>query len=352
MFTLFPIQSKTRRIAAAVVLLIAVAAVSLYRWSESASRADRGAAFVLETMHIAQLPPHAHEPSLNKLHDAGHGVFLGSDAYVATEDFWITEFRWDVRNAPLVVLHHSTLQRLDETDGVCPIFYQELITGALDANYAPVIFPEPYGMFVASGTPLMLHAIVHNPFPPYGPGGFYRDVSAALRMRVERAATGRRSRRVEYQRLRIDDTPCAYAQDMEGLRAPNGVENIGLVLDDTFAIPARSDHAEFRGARVNGVSTAEYTFRRPGALLGFGGHLHGWEGGEKLIVSLNGRRIAQLITKKRASPPWEWETQQLWTRRRIRPGDIISIAAIYSNPSGKALLGASMGMLGFYFAPD
>ncbi|MEK7560847.1 MAG: hypothetical protein AAB539_02725 [Patescibacteria group bacterium] len=293
--------------------------------------------FVIETNALASFPSHPHTPLKDKIFSAGHGVYLLSPVVAAGDDLWVTGLRWEVQNAPPHIVHHAVFQRIDRMDPVCPRSWEELFTGSIDTIHTSVVFPSPYGIFLPKGTPLEVNVMAHNPVSPHGPGGIYENVSVRLVMDVERATVSRRHRRLEYRRLRLDDSPCADPVTVE-----------------TFVIPARSAHARFTAAQArNGpFHTAEYTFMSSGMLFGVGGHIHAWEGGESVGVFLNGDILASLVSRQTADNLWSWETPHIKLFRRVAKGDVLSIDATYSNPQAAPLVDSAMGQIGFYFAPD
>lgn len=82
-----------------------------------------------------------------------------------------------------------------------------------------------------------------------------------------------------------------------------------------------------------------------------GGHLHPWEGGEKVDIFINGELIKSSVPMRTSNNLWSWVTPGYPVAVSVQPGDEIAIAATYSNPYDIPIIGA-MGMLGFYFAPD
>ncbi|MBI4134061.1 MAG: hypothetical protein HY475_01410, partial [Candidatus Terrybacteria bacterium] len=128
----------------------------------------------------------------------------------------------------------------------------------------------------------------------------------------------------------IDDEPC--------------VDAIG-----TFAVPPRAEHFE-RGADNSRVQDpARYVFAREGTIVLMGAHIHSWEGGEKVAAFLNGDPVAEFLPYQVGAEPWIWTLPiQQPENLAVRAGDVLSIAATYTNPTERSVRGA-MGMLGFWF---
>ncbi|MEK7560848.1 MAG: hypothetical protein AAB539_02730 [Patescibacteria group bacterium] len=340
-----------RHIATARTIIIASASCVLVfgfiAW-RIVSDATHGSAvsrqFTIKTRPILQLVPHPHNPSTDTVVAQGHGVVAVSDIWVTDTPLWVTALEWRAENAPQEVIHHALVQRLDRPDPLCPAsWFQEIATTAIDAP-RHIEFPEPFGIFLPAGTPIGISAMLHNPLPPYGSGGTYDNVAARLNLTVEAATLSRRFRALEYNRLRLSGTPCVYP-----LR-----KNVAPA--EVFSIPAGARHWTMAAARPEDghAESGAYVVQRPGTLVGFGGHTHGWEGGEELALLLNGRALFSLNSRQKGDWLWLWETPFYWIRRRVRleAGDVLSISATYSNLFAEDLTGSAMGMVGFYAAWD
>ena len=298
-----------------------------------------GAAWTVTTERIPLLTPHLHEydPRYEETADGGgsseaaiftHGVEAFSEITVAPQDLWVTGYRLAIHNAPGITLHHAGITRMDEANPVCPQYRKELL-GMAPPVEEPIMFPEPYGVFVAKGTPLQLYAMFHNPLPPFGPGGTYENVSASVTIEGIPAESVSRAP-LEYVRLHIDDEPCADA--------------IG-----TFVVPPRAEHFERGADNSRAQDPARYRFAHEGTIVLMGAHIHSWEGGEKVAAFLNGDSVAEFLPYRVGAEPWSWTLPiQQPENLAVRADDVLSIAATYGNPAERSVRGA-MGMLGFWF---
>ncbi|OHA53076.1 MAG: hypothetical protein A2991_00950 [Candidatus Terrybacteria bacterium RIFCSPLOWO2_01_FULL_58_14] len=299
--------------------------------------------WALESAHVPLLTPHIHEydptdpdEALAQEDPAKALVFLHgrpADSEVATaqQDLWVKSFRVIVNNAPEKILCHAGLIRPDEAGPVCPQYRDELFATALPVT-EPVVFPEPYGMFLPKGTPLQFSAFFHNPLPPFGPGGTYEDFSASVVMETVPGSAAARTP-LEFVRLHIEDNLCAGAQ--------------GAV--PAFTVPPATQHYERSGADAVAGDPSRYVFARDGRVVVWGAHLHPWEGGEKVTALLNGDPVAEFVPRYVGPDPWTWELPLQYPENlTVQAGDVLSISATYSNPNDEVWNGAH-GMLGFWF---
>jgi hypothetical protein len=79
--------------------------------------------------------------------------------------------------------------------------------------------------------------------------------------------------------------------------------------------------------------------------------LHAWDGGKFIDVFLNDTALVRLKSAHSDQDQWSWRSPRFLPFLRVAKGDILSIAATYTNLSSKPLVSV-MGILGFYFAPD
>ena len=95
-----------------------------------------------------------------------------------------------------------------------------------------------------------------------------------------------------------------------------------------------------------------YTFKKSSTLVLIGSHTHGWAGGEKISVYLNGGLLEEFHSVRKDEHPWSWATPSALTNLHVRAGDTISFTATYSNLHDQPLLHEAMGMVVIAFAPD
>ena len=134
---------------------------------------------------VPALYPHEHEVE-DSVFDAGHHVVTFKQITIQ-EDIWVTGFEFSLKNAPQEVLHHAGIYIPDRPNRICPnaLYGEELYPVSSETN-TPIVFPEPYGIFLAEGTQLATEVMYHNPFPPFGSGKIYKDVSAAIVMSIQK----------------------------------------------------------------------------------------------------------------------------------------------------------------------
>ncbi len=292
---------------------------------------DNSAKITLYSKTIGTLAPHTHS-SLDSILDGGHGevVQLENEGFVINEDTWVTGFRWEIENAPIETLHHFILTRQDKPALLCPNGFsdkEEILTVGSDTLANEFHFPPSYGIFLPKGTPLGLEAIMHNPLPPFGPGGTYKEVRVKVTLFIgEKEQTYTPVQRV---RLSLEDPACTPRSS-------------------TFDVPAQS--TSFVKKMDSPIS--KYTFKTAATILLMGAHTHAWEGGERVSVYLNEELLHEFVPKRKNSDPWSWATPATFSSIRVRAGDTIRITATYSNAHDQPLLNDAMGMIMIAFAPD
>lgn len=300
---------------------------------------DKPLQLTIETAPVPILYPHEHELQ-DSIFDAGHGVWVFSEPIVVQEDTWITKFEVDTGTAPMTVLHHAGIVLPNEPNQICPnspheIYKKEIFSVTPDMAESPIEFPEPYGIFISKDTPMVLGIMLHNPFPPYGLGEIYYDVSVRVVMDIELDNPSISKKPLEYYRLHIDETPCP-----------------GAVYQEVFTVPPFTDNFVKEGGERNGFKPSAFTFTESGEIIYMISHLHPWEGGEQLNVSLNKSNLYTFFPTQLSKELWSWVIPHKRDKVfRVNFGDVLSITSIYSNPEPVPIVGA-MGMLVFYFAPD
>src|SRR3989344_7877677 len=160
-----------------------------------------------------ELPSHEHADA-DSAGDNGHHVNSRAPLFVAPQDLWITAIQLELKNAPDVTLHHANFLRFDRLEppcGVRPpdnyIYPAQILDFAQDQMHSPLAeFPPGYALFVAKGTKLMLEAEFHNPEPPVGPGGSYKDVSVRVTMHL--ASSSANLAPLHFRTLFLEDHAC------------------------------------------------------------------------------------------------------------------------------------------------
>ncbi|MEX2007999.1 MAG: hypothetical protein WD850_00670 [Candidatus Spechtbacterales bacterium] len=288
----------------------------------------------IEAERIPLLTPHEHVVG-DSLYNPSHHQLVSSDVIVVPEDIWVTGVSFSLTNADAATLHHAILHRLDRSDPVCPNYAAAsvFVFGA-DGALRQISFTDPYALFLPKDTPLLLQVMLHNPLPPYGPGKEYTNVRPMMTLDVEPATEANNKVPVESYRLHVSDTPC----------------NVTSASGEVFSVPPRTEHFIKKGEEVNGMNSAKVVFPADGTIIGMGAHLHAWEGGEQVDVSVNGNLLETLASEKMSDAPWSWKTAYRYPATiPVRKGDVLSLTATYSNPGPLSIEGA-MGMLSVFFA--
>ncbi|MBI4088439.1 hypothetical protein HY418_03640 [Candidatus Kaiserbacteria bacterium] len=288
----------------------------------------------LEAESLDVLPPHEHDPSRDSVADSVHHYTSLSQVFVPAEDVWISKIEFEVVNAPDTVLHHALLHEMDAQDAFCPPtpsrFGSELLSGfGADQMHTPFYaFPEGYALRIPAGKAIRLDATLHNPLPPIGPGGTYHDVQVRARLHLVEPGRGN-SIPLSSKLLYVQDVPC-------------GKDFVFTIPPNSTAFNTRSD-----GALHNPGSSM--TFEHSARIVYWFAHLHGSEGGRELIVRKNNQEIARFKMYQDPHDPYRWNTPHDTTDITLGAGDVLSIEAVYDNPSDESVQGA-MGMLLIYFA--
>lgn len=288
----------------------------------------------LETTHLQVLRPHPHTVGLDSATDEDHHVEISSGIYVAPEDLWVRGMNAIIRNTPPFTVHHATLMRLDGNNKECPTEAGEWIVSFTQdqSHNLRAVFPKGYAMFIPKGAMLRFNGAFHNPEPPLGRGETYKDVYLQLHLDLVRSGTEKLTP-VSFHLLRLADAQCRSGES-------------GYV----FAVAPRS-HAYSVASSGKEGDTSIFVANATSTIVYWGGHLHGWEGGERLIVRKNGGVIADFETKKAMFDRYRFDTPHGVTSIHLEKGDTISLEAIYDNPTDSTIRGA-MGQLGIFLAEE
>ncbi len=306
---------------------------------------ESSSSIALETEIAPVLYPHEHRGG-DSVYDPKHYGFKNSKVWKVPYDLWITSIKPEIENAPTQVIHHGTIAVLNEKDQICPSLRNKNLkppytTGAVKKIYSvssdtynPWIISGNYGIFLKKGTPVVLISMLHNPEPPVGPGGIYKNVRLKVILGISRDAKNLKFKPLEYYKLHLDDKPCTGAEEQE-----------------VFTVPPRTKTFVKKAVPDPAGNPGQFIFNRSGTIIGLGGHFHPWQGGEKVSVFINDRPHTEFYPRLTTRDPWSWRILSNVRGIRINKGDKISISATYSNPNDYPVRGA-MGMLGIIFAPD
>ena len=316
-------------------ILLALAGCFLLVWIYYAFLSKKVGTLRVATETIPTVQSHVHpvgDP------DALHANWHGSrELTIVPEDMWVTSIRPIVVNAPLDILHHVLLYEAGPPNALCEKTFdtvREWYAASMNTARDPVVFDEPYGIFFKKGTPLVIEAMEHTPEIPYGPGGFYNNVTIAVELNYILARNNKtRSIPVQFYRLRLDDTPCAYPMRHEAFTVPKGARN--------FVKQPNTANVDDGG---------KYVFKESGEIIVFGANFWPWKGGTMMRALLNGKTVASLMAQKNANA-WSWTIPQQKENIVVQKGDIITAVMEYSNPFIDKDIKDASGMLGFYFAP-
>jgi hypothetical protein len=285
----------------------------------------------ITTEPVSTLLPHTHGASDTVL-DPAHGVTVASVPVEIPETMWVTEASIQVEHAPFGVIHHLHLYRVS-SEGAPSSPENSIFQAGQDAR-ASTRFPAPSGILLRAGERIMLTGMLHNPLPPLGEGGIYKDVTVTATLSGVGEGEGR------YVPLSFSQT-----QVSDTVRDDNA--------DTLFSVPAGASH-QTRSSMDNPPGSAEraHTFREDGWIVSMGAHLHAWEGGEQVVVYVNGKRV-RTFRSHLADPdiPWSFRTEIEPALIRVKRGDMLTVSATYSNPGETALEGA-MGVAGIFYTQN
>jgi hypothetical protein len=174
--------------------------------------------------------------------------------------------------------------------------------------------------------------MLHNPLPPFGPGGVYRDISVELTLH----ATSQESLKpLDYTMIGLGESFCSGDERDKNIA--------------TFSVPANVEHFVKKDGTHDG--TGHYAFPVAGTILYMHGHFHPWMGGENVQVFMNNAFVTTFLPERMNDEAWSWTVPEQYVNVPVKKGDVLSLQATYSNPNSETLPGA-MGILGFFFAPD
>jgi hypothetical protein len=285
----------------------------------------------VETQSLPALVPHLHGPS-DTVSDVHHGVVVTSLPVVVPEDIWVTEIVVKTENAPWNIIHHMDVNRLDK-DGSINRLRHHIFTYGQDTP-GNIHFPAPAGIFLAKGQKIGIEATLHNPIPPLGEGGIYKDVIVTVEFRG------------------VPDGQDRYVPI--NFHFPRVTDSIDPNDDDSmFTVPAHADHQVFYSKDNPPSSDGEkHIFDADGWIIHMGAHMHAWQGGERVDAYINGKEIKTYYSKLTDPEiPWSWQTGGRMVLIRVKKDDVLTLSTTYSNPGNEDVQGA-MAMMGIFYTRD
>ena len=304
----------------------------------SADEREIDSPVILESHHLAVLPPHVHGAG-DSLADEWHHYILTAPVTVAPRDIYATGFDYQFFNAPSSTVHHMSLFDSTVPNPNCPKLPtgNELFSYSADRMYDnSVRLPPGFALFIKKGTPLRMYVMLHNPQPPIGPGGTYHDVYTRVELKETTDAPDS-LRLVHPYLLHLDQVPCAFT----------GEDGSGSFM---FSVPPKSNGFRFNG---NGKTdrAASKTFDHPATIINLTGHVHVHQGGQELTVYKNDDELFVFRPSIAAASPYLYYIYPAPATYHVIAGDTVWLSAMYDNPASVATEGA-MGMAGFYYVED
>lgn len=285
---------------------------------------------VLETEHAQLLEPHTHDTG-DSINDEGHHRIVKSNVATVPEDIWITGATLEVVNAPSVVLHHALVATPDKRSFTCPELNRALFGFGADHLYDNSLnLPEGYAIFMPKNSRIGMGAMFHNPLPPQGPGGAYKDVSAKLTLHIISKEKNPNLIPVSQYGLHLDDVGCKTGDDQY-----------------EFTVPPNTNEYAYSGNNDFGANPAQTVMNHDGKIVYSLGHLHAWQGGKSLLLRKNGEEITRFEPVASAENPYQYDTPRQTREFSFKTGDTLGIEAMYDNPHSIPLRGA-MGIVSMY----
>jgi hypothetical protein len=299
-----------------------------YTWSDTI--------LTLETKSIPILAPHPHNPQKDTIVDKGHGIEVLSKPYPLKEDLWVTGYDFENVNTDANTLHHAMLVTTKTPDTWCqegPDRRSYMILTEDQMHDPHVRFPKGYALHIPADTPLVLYAMYHNTEPSIGTGRTYENVSARIRLHIAEPSEKHPLKALTYYSPHLADDPCLPKDEGYFFSIPANVKDYHVTGENTPLHPER------------------LSFDYPVTVKYWGAHLHGWEGGKNLLVKKNGELVHNFATVPSTINPIEYNTPQGPADLRLEPGDVLSLEAIYDNPTDKPVIGA-MGILYLFVSEE
>ena len=300
--------------------------------------AESAVPVVLETQHLALLSPHKHGPEDSVTDTWHHETLVAPDA-IAPRDLYVTGIHFNFENAPTSTIHHMSLTDPTKPNDTCPNYPTgaELFSFSADRLYENEIrFPEGYALRIRKGTPLHMYIMLHNPEPPLGPGGTYKDVYTRVTL-LESDKVPATLKLVHPYLLHLDDVACAYGK-------ADGSEGV------IFTVPAKTLDYEFSGRGKTDAASSK-VFTHAATLVNLTAHLHAHQFGRAVVVHKNDAVLYTFKPVATPNDPYFFPLYRASTTFHVNAGDRVWLTAIYDNPSSVPVHGA-MGAAGFYYTED
>ncbi len=290
---------------------------------------------VFETAHMPILHPHQHDAG-DAAGDPAHHAYIMSPIFMAEKDAWISEISFDIHNAPDTIVHHASLLNHSEPHQTCAnLPFSQMYIMAQDSMHVPTMtFPSGTGMRIKKGQLVQLSIMIHNPFPPVGPGEAYYNVYGTLKLNLRPDNESAQTKAIRPYLLHLDEEPCVIR-----------------TMDQTdayvFTVPPKTHDYTFTGSGLSS-DPATYAFQKPSAIVYLGAHVHGWQGGKKVLVYKNDEPFLTFETKLSDTYPYRYDTPYYPASLEMQSGDTLTLRAVYDNPNDVMTRGA-MGDLQIYF---
>jgi hypothetical protein len=258
---------------------------------------------------------------LNLSSDSDHSVIAQApdDFFEIPFDGWLIAYHPRVtdpagNSLPGLLLHHVGFFNISRSDFLCPN-KPEHIFGAGSEMTDWSALPG-FGYAVARGDRILVNTMFHNPTATSYPE-VYLEVVAEYR----RADSG----------MGIKNVYPAWFNVMECGNSAYDLE------------PGSN------------VTTARFTLRHSGILLGAGGHLHDYGTRLDLVNTTRDEPIVTVVPRLDEEGRIQSIPIVTFLERggsRLRAGETISVTAVYENSTGKPLPDGAMGIVVGYFLPD
>ncbi len=305
-----------------IVLLGIVGSVHIAAWRQLTEEEMRGTITI--TARHAESPdtPPMDHGSRAKLAAVTHydeGAWDEKE-FTVQEDMWFTEFSTDFTGSSV---HNFYLFVKDSHDTWCPENPTAIYSGGTVSATRPVTFEPPYGVFVKKGTTLVLKSMHHATEN----GTAESEDTFSVHARYEPAAYSTRS--VPVSLHFITPGPCEYTRPV-------------------FTVPARTHDVAYSNTQK------PFVFTEDGVILKAMAHFHAsYDAGlaNTVRLLLNDKELDSFTTTNIGDGAERNPRLLAGTLVKIRSGDILTMQAIFSNPSA-VNVPEGMAIIGFYFAPQ
>lgn len=320
-------SNKPRDILLRVVLVSGtglLACMGLLYYITGAARSGYDEAGRMITITTEYVSSHAsmkmgHGMDISSMTHYDEGTWVDKE-FTAPEDIWVTEFSSEFTG---VSVHNFYVFIKDTHDAWCPDNPTAIYSGGTVSAKRPITFDAPYGVFIKKGTTLILRAFYHEM-----EGDVSNDtLSFSVHARFEPAASTTRS--VPISLYFITPGPCTYTRPV-------------------FPVPAHANNVLYSSEQK------PFVFPDDGKILKAMAHFHAAykEGVTNTVRLFLNKNMIDSFTTTNVGDEAERNPRLLTDRLvTIRRGDILTMHAIFSNPSATAVP-EGMAIIGFYFAPQ